>query len=150
MDTNNFSCESRLPAGWTATPEACRTGSRRPTRGDNPERQLHREEVCVAVVCLSAVVGGGPVHLRHRADGAVDARAAQLAVRVEAGDARLVDAFGGLGQGFHPRGELAGPVPERPVLDLARGRREGAGLYRSGVDVEPYEGGSIVHRKPLP
>lgn len=36
-------------------------------------------------------------------------------------------------------------VSERPVLDLACGRREGAGLYRAGMDVEPCESGSIVH-----
>ena len=28
--------------------------------------------------------------------------------------------------------------------------RLAAGLYRAGVDVEPYESGSIVHRTPLP
>lgn len=36
-------------------------------------------------------------------------------------------------------------VSERPVLDLACGRHEGAGLYRAGMDVEPCESGSIVH-----
>ena len=118
--------------------------------GDHPERQLHREEVRVAAVRLPAAVGGRPVHLRHRADDAVDAHGAQLAAQVEARHSRLVDAFGGLGQGLHPRGELAGLVPERFPLDLAGLGHEGAGLYRAGVDVEPYESGSIVHRKPLP
>ena len=118
--------------------------------GDHPERQLHREEVRVAAVRLAAAVGGRLVHLRHRADGAVDAHGAQLAAQVEAGDARLVDAFRGLGQGLYPRCELAGLVPERFPLDLARGRHESAGLYRARVDVEPYESGSIAHRKPLP
>ena len=41
--------------------------------GDHPERQLHGQEMRVAAVRLAAAVGGGPVHLRHRADGAVDA-----------------------------------------------------------------------------
>ena len=118
--------------------------------GDHPERQLHGQEMRVAAVRLAAAVGGRLVHLRHRADDAVDAHGAQLAAQVEAGHARLVDASRGLGQGFHPRCELAGLVPERFPLDLARGRHESAGLYRARVDVEPYESGSIVHRKPLP
>ena len=118
--------------------------------GDHPERQLHGQEMRVAAVRLAAAVGGGPVHLRHRADDAVDAHRAQFPAQVEAGDARLVDAFRGLGEALHPRSDLAGLVTERFPVDLARGRDEGAGLYRAGVDVEPYESGSIVHRKPLP
>lgn len=118
--------------------------------GDHSERQLHGQEMRVAAVRLAAAVGGRLVHLRHRADDAVDAHGAQLAAQVEAGHARLVDAFRGLGQGLYPRCELAGLVPERPPLDLAGLGREGAGLYRARVDVEPYESGSIVHRKPLP
>ena len=118
--------------------------------GDHAQRELHREELRVAPVGLAAPVGGGLVHLGHRADDAVDAHGAQLAAQVEAGHARLVDAFRGLGQGLYPRCELAGLVPERPPLDLAGLGREGAGLYRARVDVEPYESGSIVHRKPLP
>ena len=118
--------------------------------GDHPERQLHGQEMRVAAVRLAAAVGGRPAHLRRRADGSVGAHGAQLAAQVEAGDARLVDAFRGLGQGLYPRCELAGLVPERFPLDFARGRHEGAGLYRARVDVEPYESGSIVHRKPLP
>ena len=108
------------------------------------------QEMRVAAIRLAAAAGGGLVHLRHRADDAVAAHGAQLATQVEAGHARLVDASRGLGQRLHPRCELAGLVPERFPLDLARGRHESAGLYRARVDVEPYESGSIVHRKPLP
>ena len=67
--------------------------------------------------------------------------------QVEAGDVRLVDVPRGLEQGLYPRGELAGRVAERPVLDLSRGGREGASLYRAGVHVQPYVDGSIVHRE---
>lgn len=54
------------------------------------------------------------------------------------------------GEALYLRCELAGLVPERLPHDLARGGLEGAGLYRAGLCVEPYESGSIVHRKPLP
>ena len=104
----------------------------------------------VAAVRLAAAAGGLDGDFLQRADGAVDVHEAQLAAQVEASHVRLVDAFRGLGQGLHPRCELVGIVPERFPLDLAGLGREGAGLYRTRVDVGPYERGGIVHQKPLP
>lgn len=51
---------------------------------------------------------------------------------------------------LHLRCELAGLVPERLPLGLAGLGREGAGLYRAGVHVEPYEGGSIIGSSEAP
>ena len=53
------------------------------------------------------------------------------------------------GEALYLRCELVGLVPERLPHDLARGGLEGTGLYRAGLCVEPYESGSIVHRKLL-
>ena len=61
--------------------------------------------------------------------------------------ARLVDAFGGLGQRRGPGGDLSRLVPEGFPDGLARFRDERAGLHRPGVHVEPYESGSVVHRE---
>ena len=58
-----------------------------------------------------------------RADAA-DVHGAQLPAQVEAGHARLVDAFCGLRQGFYPRCELVRLVPKRFPLDLAGFGRE--------------------------
>ncbi len=115
--------------------------------GDHAQRELHREELRVAPVGLAAPVGGGLVHLGHGADDAVDAHRVQLAAEVEARHARLVDAFGGLGQRRGPGGDLSRLVPEGFPDGLARFRDERAGLHRPGVHVEPYESGSIVHRE---
>lgn len=87
------------------------------------------------------------MHLGDGPDDAVDARRAQFPAQMEAGDARLVDVLRGLGQRFYPRSDLAGFVAERPSLDLAGLGDEGTGLYRAGVDVQPYEGGNIAHRE---
>lgn len=115
--------------------------------GDHAQRELHREELRVAPVGLAAPVGGGLVHLGHGADDAVDAHRVQLAAEVEARRARLVDAFGGLGQRRGPGGDLSRLVPEGFPDGPARFRGERAGLHRPGVHVEPYESGSIVHRE---
>lgn len=58
-----------------------------------------------------------------RADAA-DVHGAQLPAQVEAGHARLVDAFRGLRQGLYPRCELVRLVPKRFPLDLAGFGRE--------------------------
>lgn len=118
--------------------------------GDHSQRELHREEPRVAPVGLAAPVGGGLVHLGRGADDAVGAHRVQLAAEVEARHARLVDAFGGLWQRGRPRGDLAGLVAERFPDRLARLRDERAGLHRPGVHVQPYESGSIAHRRPPP
>ena len=141
---------ARVGQGPRQIPRALALGIGHVHLGDHSQRQLHGEELRVAPVGLAAPVGGGLVHLGHGADDAVDAHGAELAAEVEARHARLVDAFGGLGQRGDPRGDLAGLVAERFPGRLARLRDERAGLNRPGVDVEPYESGSIAHRRPLP
>ena len=126
---------ARVGEGPRQIPRALAFGIGHVHLGDHAQRELHGEELRVAPVGLAAAVCGGLVHLGHGADDAVDAHRPQLAAQVKARHARLVDAFGVLGQRGCPRGDLAGLVAERPPDRLARFRDKRAGLHRPGVYV---------------
>ena len=113
-----------------------------------PGGEQPRQELRVAPVGLAPAVGAGPLHPGDRADDAVEAERAQRPAQVEARHPGLVDRLRGL-EGERPPRDRRGVVGERRVRHLPGHRVEGAGGYRSGVDVETYGCGILVHREPL-
>ena len=114
---------------------------------DVVREQLAGQELRVVAVVLPALVGRGPLHLRHRPNDAVDAHISQSAHEMEARDARLVDGLG-LGEPQDPLGDGGGVVPEglREHLAGVPGKRDcGDG---PSVNIKA-DCGSIRHGEPL-
>lgn len=105
------------------------------------------QERGVAPVSLDPVPGG-PEHLAHGADDALDARACERPLQVEAGRAALVDAPRRRLEGEGPRGDRRRVVRERPLRDFAGQVVERRGRDRAGVHVET-DAGTIDHGRDL-